>query len=139
MDIIADRYKQRPISLYNPREAPLLNHYRLVVPRTRNYLELMHFVMLLGLYLAFMSRRDWRQITKLEVCFTVYACGWVLDQFATLLEHGWYVAGQARSQGLEANGCQGCLRPKPVVLPRRHVCRHLLGLSRHPSLRLGHR
>ena len=91
MDIIADRYKQRPISLYNPREAPLLNQYRLVVPRTRNYLEIMHFVLLLGLYLAFMTERDAAQISILEVCFTIYALGWVLDQFATLLEHGWYV------------------------------------------------
>jgi hypothetical protein len=89
MDIIPDRYKQRPISLYDPRKAPLLNHYRLVVPRTRTYLEIMHFVVLLGLYLAFMSERDAKQISKLEGCFTVYACGWVLDQFATLLEHGW--------------------------------------------------
>ncbi|KAK4240682.1 hypothetical protein C8A03DRAFT_31172 [Achaetomium macrosporum] len=94
MDIIPDRYKQRPISLYNPREAPLLNQYRLVVPRTRNYLEIMHFVMLLGLYLAFMSERDAAQFSKLEVCFTVYALGWVLDQFATLLEHGWDVYAQ---------------------------------------------
>ncbi|KAK3903250.1 hypothetical protein C8A05DRAFT_43495 [Staphylotrichum tortipilum] len=94
MDIIADRYKQRPISLYNPREAPLLNQYRLVVPRTRNYLEIMHFVLLLGLYLAFMTERDAQQISKLEVCFTIYALGWVLDQFATLLEHGWDVYAQ---------------------------------------------
>ncbi|KAL2142271.1 hypothetical protein VTI28DRAFT_1408 [Corynascus sepedonium] len=94
MDILPDRYKQRPISLYNPREAPLLNHYRLVVPRTRNYLEIMHFVVLLALYLAFMSERDGKQITKLEMCFTIYAMGWVLDQFATLLEHGWDVYAQ---------------------------------------------
>ena len=89
MDIIPDRYKQRPISLYNPREAPLLNHYRLVVPRTRNLLEMMHFVVLLALYLAFMSERDGTRITTLEMCFTFYALGWVLDQFATLLGHGW--------------------------------------------------
>ncbi|KAL2020655.1 hypothetical protein VTK56DRAFT_8051 [Thermocarpiscus australiensis] len=94
MDIIPDRYKQRPISLYNPREAPLLNQYRLVVPRTRRYLEIMHFVILLALYLAFMSERDPAQFSKLEVCFTVYALGWVLDQFATLLEHGWDVYAQ---------------------------------------------
>ncbi|KAK4154660.1 calcium channel YVC1 [Chaetomidium leptoderma] len=94
MDIIPDRYKQRPISLYNPRAAPLLNHYRLVVPRTRNYLEIMHFVLLLALYLAFMSERDARRVTNLEIVFTVYALGWVLDQFATLLEHGWDVYAQ---------------------------------------------
>ncbi|KAL2166379.1 hypothetical protein VTG60DRAFT_2889 [Thermothelomyces hinnuleus] len=94
MDILPDRYKQRPISLYNPREAPLLNHYRLLVPRTRNILEIMHFIILLALYLAFMSERDSSRITKLEMCFTVYAMGWVLDQFATLLGHGWDVYAQ---------------------------------------------
>jgi len=89
MDLIPDHYKQRPISLYHPREAPLLNQYRLLVPRTRNYLEIMHFCVLLILYLAFMAERDPAQFSKLEVCFTVYAMGWVLDQFATLLAHGW--------------------------------------------------
>ncbi|KXX74028.1 Calcium channel YVC1 [Madurella mycetomatis] len=94
MDLIPDRYKQRPISLYNPREAPLLNHYRLVVPRTRHFIEIMQFIILLTLYLAFMTERDPSQFSKLEVCFTVYALGWVLDQFATLLEHGWHVYAQ---------------------------------------------
>lgn len=89
MDILPDRYKQRPITLYNPREAPLLNHYRLLVPRTRNILEIMHFTILLALYLVFMSKHDGGQITRLEMCFTIYAMGWVLDQFATLLAHGW--------------------------------------------------
>ncbi|KAK4166789.1 putative calcium channel [Cladorrhinum sp. PSN259] len=94
MDLIPDRYKQRPISLYNPREAPLLNQYRLLVPRTRNYLEIMHFFVLLILYLAFMAEREPERFSTLEVCFTLYALGWVLDQFATLLEHGWHVYAQ---------------------------------------------
>ncbi|KAK3996534.1 putative calcium channel [Cladorrhinum sp. PSN332] len=94
MDLIPDHYKQRPISLYNPREAPLLNQYRLLVPRTRNYLEIMHFFVLLILYLAFMAERDPGRFSTLEVCFTTYATGWVLDQFATLLEHGWHVYAQ---------------------------------------------
>ncbi|KAK0661577.1 putative calcium channel [Cercophora samala] len=94
MDLIADRYKQRPISLYNPREAPLLNQYRLLVPRTRNYLEIMQFFILLALYVVFMAERDPTKFSKLEICFTVYAMGWVLDQFATLLEHGWHVYAQ---------------------------------------------
>ncbi|KAK1758214.1 putative calcium channel [Echria macrotheca] len=94
MDLISDHYKQRPISLYEPREAPLLNQYRLVVPRTRNILEIMQFVILLGLYLAFMAERDPTTVSKLEICFVVYALGWVLDQFATILEHGWRVYTQ---------------------------------------------
>lgn len=94
MDLIPDRYKQRPISLYNPREAPLLNQYRLLVPRTRNYLEIMQFFILLSLYILFMAEREPNKFSKLEICFTVYAMGWVLDQFATLLEHGWHVYAQ---------------------------------------------
>ncbi|KAK0612977.1 hypothetical protein B0T17DRAFT_620347 [Bombardia bombarda] len=94
LDIIPDRYKQKPISLYDPREAPLLNQYRLIVPRTRNYLEIIQFIILLCLYVAFMAERDPYQFSILEVCFTVYAFGWVLDQFATILEHGWHVYTQ---------------------------------------------
>ncbi|KAJ4415569.1 hypothetical protein N0V85_002673 [Neurospora sp. IMI 360204] len=91
LDLIPDRYKQQPISLYDPRQAPLLNQYRLVVPRTRNILEIIQFVILLALYLVFMSERDAGRVTRLEICFTIYAFGWVLDQFATILEHGWDV------------------------------------------------
>ncbi|KAK3395652.1 hypothetical protein B0T20DRAFT_41698 [Sordaria brevicollis] len=94
LDLIPDRYKQKPISLYDPRDAPLLNQYRLIVPRTRNILEIIQFVILLALYLAFMSERDAATVTILEMCFTVYAFGWVLDQFATILEHGWHVYTQ---------------------------------------------
>lgn len=36
LDILPDHYKHKPISLYDPRKAPLLNQYRLIVPRTRN-------------------------------------------------------------------------------------------------------
>lgn len=89
MDIIPDRYKQKPISLYNPREASLLNQYRLIVPRTRNILEMVQFVTLLLLYILFMTERDPTRLSTLEVMFAIYALGWVLDQFATMLEHGW--------------------------------------------------
>lgn len=89
MDIIPDRYKQKPISLYNPREASLLNQYRLIVPRTRNILEIIQFCTLLLLYISFMSERDPTRVSILEIAFAVYAFGWVLDQVATMLEHGW--------------------------------------------------
>lgn len=91
MDIIPDRYKQKPISLYDPRQAPLLNHYRLIVPRTRNILEVMQFAVLLALYLMFMAERDPDRLSPLEAVFVVYAFGWVLDQFATIIQHGWKV------------------------------------------------
>lgn len=89
MDIIPDRYKQKPISLYDPRAASLLNQYRLIVPRTRNILEIMQFVILLLVYVLFMTERDPTRFSIYEICFSVYAFGWVLDQFATILEHGW--------------------------------------------------
>lgn len=89
IDIIPDHYKQKPISIYDPREAPLLNQYRLIVPRTRNILEVFQFVILLGLYFAFMTERDASQFSLVEACFAIYAFGWALDQFATILEHGW--------------------------------------------------
>ncbi|KAI1466620.1 uncharacterized protein F4812DRAFT_432225 [Daldinia caldariorum] len=94
LDMIPDRYKQRPISLYEPREAPLLNQYRLVVPRTRNTLEITQFIVLLTLYLLFMLERNPNYLSVYEIAFSVYAFGWVLDQFATILAHGWNVYTQ---------------------------------------------
>ena len=80
MDIIPDKWKKRPISLYDPRRGPLLNQYRLIVPRTRNVIELFHFAILLGLYLGVMEQRERRSTVKygaVEVVFDVYAIGWV--------------------------------------------------------------
>ncbi|KAI9171263.1 Acyl-CoA dehydrogenase family member 10 [Paramyrothecium foliicola] len=93
-DIIPDHYKLKPISLYDPRESPLLNQYRLTVPRTRNILESIQFAILLALYVGVMVRREKHTLTLLESAFAVYACGWGLDQFATILAHGWNVYTQ---------------------------------------------
>ncbi|OLN94231.1 Calcium channel YVC1-like protein 2 [Colletotrichum chlorophyti] len=94
MDIIPDHYKLKPISLYNPREGPLLDQYRLLVPRTRNILEVLQFLILLALYLFVMAERNAESFRLVEGCFAVYAFGWSLDQFATILEHGWHVYTQ---------------------------------------------
>lgn len=88
-DIIPDHYKLKPIALYDPRDSPLLNQYRLIVPRTRNFLEAIQFSLLLGLYVGVMVTRDTWEFTVLEAFFSVYAFGWGLDQFATILQHGW--------------------------------------------------
>ncbi|TFB06261.1 putative acyl-CoA dehydrogenase IBR3 [Trichoderma ghanense] len=93
-DIIPDHYKLKPISLYDPRESPLLNQYRLIVPRTRNYLEAIQFTILLGLYVAVMVMRRKGELPYLEAAFAIYAFGWCLDQFATILAHGWNVYTQ---------------------------------------------
>ncbi|KAF2869069.1 hypothetical protein BDV95DRAFT_499296 [Massariosphaeria phaeospora] len=94
MDILPDHYKHKPISLYDPRKAPLLNQYRLMVPRTRNMIEVIQFVILLCLYCLCMGNRDGVALTKPEIWFIVYACGWVLDECASMLEHGWTVHTQ---------------------------------------------
>ncbi|CRK41705.1 hypothetical protein BN1708_008534 [Verticillium longisporum] len=94
IDIIPDHYKHKPISLYNPREGPMLNQYRLMVPRTRNILDVLSFLILLSLYLLVMAERSPEYFGFLEACFAIYAFGWSLDQFATILEHGWHVYTQ---------------------------------------------
>ncbi|XWW97232.1 hypothetical protein V2A60_005214 [Cordyceps javanica] len=93
-DIIPDHYKLKPISLYDPRGSPLLNQYRLIVPRTRTILEAIQFAILLALYTALMVMRERDRLTVTECLFAVYAFGWGLDQFATLIAHGWNVYTQ---------------------------------------------
>ena len=80
IDIIPDRWKKRPISLYDPRRAPMLNQYRLTVPRTRNLIEVCQFMILLGLYIAVMAGRESRKNTDyyiVEAVFDIYGTGWV--------------------------------------------------------------
>lgn len=97
MDILPDRYKNRDISLYNPKRAPVLNQYRLIVPRTRNIIEAFQFVLLFVLYMLTMSNKahdigpTHLKFTTIELVFCIYASGWVLDEFASVLEHGWTV------------------------------------------------
>ncbi|KAH7328831.1 hypothetical protein B0I35DRAFT_385759 [Stachybotrys elegans] len=93
-NIIPDHYKLKPIALYEPRESPLLNQYRLTVPRTRNMLESFQFAILLSLYVGVMIYREKHHLSALETGFIVYAMGWALDQFATILAHGWNVYTQ---------------------------------------------
>ncbi|RYC57732.1 hypothetical protein CHU98_g8484 [Xylaria longipes] len=94
LNLIPDRYKRKPISLYQPHKEPLLNQYRLIVPRTRNTLEIIQFIVLLVLYLLSMVERNPKHFSIFEFAFVVYAFGWALDQFATILEHGWSVYTQ---------------------------------------------
>lgn len=94
IDILPDHYKSKPISLYDPRKAPLLNQYRLIVPRTRNILEVGQFIVLLVLYVLVMSNRDAQAFSTVELVFCLYTAGWVLDQVASILEHGWSVYTQ---------------------------------------------
>lgn len=91
IDIIPDHYKHKSITIYNPRKAPLLNQYRLAVPRTRNFLEVGQFIVLLILFFIVMSTRRSLHFTPAETIFCIYTFGWILDQLASVLEHGWRV------------------------------------------------
>lgn len=94
IDIIPDHYKHKPISLYDPRKAPLLNQYRLMVPRTRNIIEVVQFIILLALYCWCMTERRDHYLTTPELIFMLYGAGWVLDELASCTEHGWEVHTQ---------------------------------------------
>lgn len=94
IDIIPDHYKHKPISLYDPRKAPLLNQYRLMVPKTRNIIEVVQFIILLALYSWCMTVRADHLLTTAEIIFILYGGGWVLDELASCLEHGWEVHTQ---------------------------------------------
>ena len=89
IDILPDYYKHRPITLYHPEKAPLLNQYRLMVPRTRNYLDICQFLVLLIFYILAMDARNGDEFTTYELLFCIYGVGWVLDELASVLEHGW--------------------------------------------------
>ncbi|KAL7933386.1 hypothetical protein V8C35DRAFT_304193 [Trichoderma chlorosporum] len=95
VDILPEHYKYHPVSLYDPRKAPLLDHTRLIVPRWRNLLESIQFLVLLGLYVLTMVNRTNPNSGKFyEGLFAVYSMGWILDEFASIIEHGWAVHAQ---------------------------------------------
>lgn len=97
IDILPDHYKNRGISLYDPRRAPILNQYRLIVPRWHDVVELSQFIILLILYTLMMTSHasiigpKHLRFTGYELVFIAYAIGWTLDEMATVTEHGWTV------------------------------------------------
>lgn len=94
VDVLPDHYKHLPVSIYNPKHARLLNHYRLIVPRIRTMIEFVQILVLLALYVLTMLNRHTRQ-SAWEIMFCTYTAGWVLQEFASILEHGWEVHSQS--------------------------------------------
>lgn len=103
IDILPDHYKHKPISLYIPGRAPLLNQYRLIVPRISNILDIAQFLVLLILYVVVLANERYASLTKSEICFIVYALGWTLHELATMIEHGWQVYTQNLWSFLDAS------------------------------------
>ncbi|KAI1846652.1 hypothetical protein JX265_009045 [Neoarthrinium moseri] len=94
IDILPDHYKYRPIALYDPRQAPLLPHTRLSVPRVRSVMELTQFIVVVILYVLTMSARSSPKISIYECVFIIYTTGWIVNEFAAVIEHGWQVYTQ---------------------------------------------
>lgn len=70
------------------------------MPRTRNLLEVIQYVVLILLYGLFMVERDSTKFSILELLFSVYSFGWCLEQVATILGHGWLVAPLSASSNV---------------------------------------
>ncbi|OCH84728.1 hypothetical protein OBBRIDRAFT_741085 [Obba rivulosa] len=92
--VLADNYKPRPIEIYDFRQAPFLNHYRLRVPRYGAILEFLNFALLLTTFLLCLSNRDVKQMDIFEIIFTIFSVAFALDEYTASKEHGWgiYIA-----------------------------------------------
>lgn len=104
-DFLPDHYKHKPISIYDPGRAPILNQYRLAVPRIRNVIEVVQFVILLLLYFWVMTTKNSDRWSAEELLHAIYTLGWMLDQLASVLEHGWQVYSQNLWSFLDVTYC----------------------------------
>ena len=86
--IIDDSYKKRPLGLYNPANAPFLDHHRLRVPLIRSRIEFCNFGILLLLYVWCLSKKSSENWTLAETMFTIWLGGFALDEITQMQEHG---------------------------------------------------
>ncbi|GAA6058694.1 hypothetical protein JCM10212_003382 [Sporobolomyces blumeae] len=95
LDLLPDRWKTKDISLYNVRAAPLLDHYRLRVPKYRSMIDSLSFAVLFFSFLHVIidrhSREELVHLSTSEIWFFFYALGYSLDRSASIFEHGWHV------------------------------------------------
>ncbi|KAG9039905.1 hypothetical protein FRB95_004377 [Tulasnella sp. JGI-2019a] len=90
--LLSDDYKRRPIATYHDAKgSPVLNHYRLRVPKYRAILEMVNFGILLTLFGLCIQNKEFERLGWTEIAFVVYAFGFLLDEFAAMQEHGWRV------------------------------------------------
>ncbi|KIM89733.1 hypothetical protein PILCRDRAFT_812533 [Piloderma croceum F 1598] len=108
-DILPDHYKRKQIALYNPREAPILDHYRLKVPRVRQALETIYFLVLFASFFVVLQQRrnlsSDAPVSKAEIWLILYGLGLTLDKIASILEHGWTVFTANMWNGLDFCFC----------------------------------
>ncbi|KAJ3541584.1 hypothetical protein NM208_g4539 [Fusarium decemcellulare] len=94
IDLLPNHFEYQPVSLYDPERAPFLNHRRLIVPRTRYAIELVHYIFLVIFYILTMVHRGTNSLWLYETVFVLYTAGWVLHEFAAIIEHGWTIHSQ---------------------------------------------
>nr|XP_019010032.1 uncharacterized protein I206_05594 [Kwoniella pini CBS 10737]OCF48813.1 hypothetical protein I206_05594 [Kwoniella pini CBS 10737] len=99
--LIADNYKKKPIQMYNPHKAPLLDHYRLKVPRVRSMLEYINFLILFTLYIVAIEGLQEDKLNGRELAFIIYALAFSLDKLAAIREHGLKVFSSSLVNGFD--------------------------------------
>ncbi|KAG9050438.1 hypothetical protein FS837_005511 [Tulasnella sp. UAMH 9824] len=85
---LSDTYKRKSLHFYDPRKAPLLDHYRLKVPAVRAVLEYVEFLVLFILFVIALEGNQVHRINWSEGIFMLYALGFTLDKVAAMQEHG---------------------------------------------------
>lgn len=86
--IVDDSYKKRPLGLYNPANAPFLDHHRLRVPLIRSRIEFCNFGILLLLYAWCLTKKSSPHWTLAETMFSIWLGGFALDEVTQMQEHG---------------------------------------------------
>ncbi|KAJ3778195.1 receptor-activated Ca2+-permeable cation channel [Lentinula raphanica] len=97
--VLADNYKNRSIQFYDWRDAPLLDHYRLRVPKYGAILEFLNFAILLLTFILCLSNRNPESTNVWELVFILFAVAFALEEYTASTEHGWgiYIANASRS------------------------------------------
>ncbi|KAJ6544785.1 receptor-activated Ca2+-permeable cation channel [Mycena vulgaris] len=89
--MLADNYKPRAITIYDSRDAPFLDHYRLRVPKYGAILEFLNFAALLVTFVLCLSNQDPEKLTFWEVVFIIFAAAFTLEEYTASTEHGWII------------------------------------------------
>ncbi|KAF8525897.1 receptor-activated Ca2+-permeable cation channel [Hysterangium stoloniferum] len=89
--LVADNYKQRGIEIYDCRNAPFLDHYRLRVPRYSAILEIVDFAVLFVLFILCLATKELRVMTVYEIIFILFGAAFALKEYTATLEHGWRI------------------------------------------------
>jgi len=89
--VLADNYKPRAIEIYDYRDGPFLDHYRLRVPKYGAVLEFLNFALLLLTYVLCLSSRNDLKLMPSEIAFIIFASAFTLEEYTASTEHGWII------------------------------------------------